>query len=103
MPTKKPTNAMLTAALEARQAEIDALKLSLATTERDLREARIEVGNLESMLKLYRTGELRADVQRIRTNAEAMIVARELAQQGIACYARGLKVYNSRTHEAIAG
>lgn len=93
------TNAQLKASLEARQAEIDALKLSIAATERELREAKAEIGDLAEMITMYRRGEIQA----IRNTADAMAKARELALQGTPCYARGLKVFNSRTHEVIAG
>lgn len=99
----RKTNAQLAAELEARRAEIDALKLSLTSRERELREAQCEIDDLAHKVALYQRGELRSDITKITSNAEAMAYARNLARQGTACYARGAKVYAARTHELIAG
>jgi hypothetical protein len=102
--TKKPreTKAILAAALEAQRAKCDALGLEVTSLRSRVRELEGELIDAKSMLDLHRAGVFN-DAQRIKTNAEAMAIARERARAGTPCYARGLKVYDSRTHDVIAG
>lgn len=96
----RPSNAQLMAEREALRAKIDALTMELNAIIRERDELKFDNLNLQDMLTVYREGHIK-DAKKISATAASMLRAKNLAAQGVPCYAKGEYVYHARTNAII--